>query len=124
MFFKNTNSMDINQSFSNFYAVINNILDIHVPFKKLSKREINLNKSKPWITKGILKSIKINIHQAASQVDLYHFDPYFFSNTSYQTLLLNHLKLRFLYKIFHILVMQDPYFEVLWACPDVPNHIN
>ena len=54
----NTNSMDINQSFSNFYTIINNILDIHAPFKKLSKREIKL-KSKPWITKGILKSIKI-----------------------------------------------------------------
>ena len=37
---------------------MNTILDKHLPLKKLSKQEI-LQRDKPWITKGLTKSIKI-----------------------------------------------------------------
>ena len=37
---------------------MNTILDKHWPLKKLSKQEI-LQRDKPWITKGLTKSIKI-----------------------------------------------------------------
>ena len=37
---------------------MNTILDKYLPLKKLSKQEI-LKKDKPWIMKGLTKSIKI-----------------------------------------------------------------
>ena len=36
---------------------MNNILDKHVPLKKLNKKELRL-RTKPWITHGLIKSIK------------------------------------------------------------------
>ena len=37
---------------------MNSIPDKHLPLKKLSKQEI-FQRDKPWITKGLTKSIKI-----------------------------------------------------------------
>ena len=48
--------MDVNYSFENFYTKISEIIDKHVPLKKVSKKEIKLQ-AKPWITPGIIKSI-------------------------------------------------------------------
>ena len=49
---------DVNTKYDLFQVQFLNIIDKHAPLKKLSKREIRL-KSKPWITKGIHKSIKV-----------------------------------------------------------------
>ena len=46
---------DLNKSFSVFY---NKLLSKHAPFKPISKRE-KKRLFKPWVTKGIRKSIKI-----------------------------------------------------------------
>ena len=48
---------DPNHSFQRFDAKINEILDKHMPWRKLNKKEIRLQ-TKPWITHGILTSIK------------------------------------------------------------------
>ena len=48
---------DVNHSFDMFDQKINEVLDKHVPLKKLTKKELRLQ-SKPWITPGILNSIK------------------------------------------------------------------
>ena len=44
-------------SFDNFNKKINEIIDIHLPLKKLSKKELKIQ-AKPWITAGIRNSIK------------------------------------------------------------------
>ena len=51
------NSEDVNFIFSSFLDNLSELVDKHVPLKKLSKRKAKLL-SKPWITKGILISIK------------------------------------------------------------------
>ena len=51
------NKCDPNYSFNNFDKKINDILDVHVPIRKLSKKELK-GLSKPWITVGIRQSIK------------------------------------------------------------------
>ena len=51
-------NIDVNKSFSAFYNKLNNLLNKHAPLKPVSKRMIK-RLSKPWITKGIRKSIKI-----------------------------------------------------------------
>ena len=43
-------------SFENFINKMNNLIDVHVPLKKLSKRQIKKG-SKPWITRGLKISI-------------------------------------------------------------------
>ena len=48
---------DVDYSFDTFNKKINEILDKHGPFKKLSIQDEKLSK-KPWITTGILNSIK------------------------------------------------------------------
>ena len=48
---------DPNLSFQRFNKTINDILDKHMPWRKLNKKEIRLQ-TKPWITNGILNSIK------------------------------------------------------------------
>ena len=48
--------MQINKSFQNFSDKITDILDKHVPITKLSLKEMK-SSNKPWLTKGILKSI-------------------------------------------------------------------
>ena len=47
---------NINKSFQNFSNKITDILDKHVPITKLSLKEMK-SSNKPWLTKGILKSI-------------------------------------------------------------------
>ena len=47
---------DVNNSFNNFIGKFNNILDKHMPYKKVSNKEFK-NKYKPWINKEIIKSI-------------------------------------------------------------------
>ena len=52
-----TDKMDANLSFEIFHNKYNKILNKHVPLKKVTKKDLKL-KTKPWITTGILKSIK------------------------------------------------------------------
>ena len=49
--------MDSNYSFDNFISTVNSVLDKHMPWKKMNKKDFKLE-SKPWITRGILISIK------------------------------------------------------------------
>ena len=49
---------NINRSFSTFFNKINKLIDRHAPFKTLSPRKVK-RLSKPWITRGIRKSIKV-----------------------------------------------------------------
>ena len=51
------NKKDVNNSFDNFMVKINEILDKHMPYKKISYKEFK-NRYKPWINKEILDSIK------------------------------------------------------------------
>ena len=46
------------QKFDIFQEHLNETLNCHVPLKNMSKREIT-QQQKPWLTKAILKSIKI-----------------------------------------------------------------
>lgn len=48
---------DINKSTNNILHAINHIVDKWVPLKKPSKRKLKL-RQKPWLTNGIIKSIK------------------------------------------------------------------
>ena len=49
--------MDSNYSFNNFIEKVNSVLDKHMPWKKMNKKELKLE-AKPWITPAILTSIK------------------------------------------------------------------
>ena len=52
-------SSDVNKSFSRFYKNINRlILNKHAPLKDVSKRRQKLL-TKPWLTKGIRRSIRV-----------------------------------------------------------------
>ena len=48
---------DPNHSYERFNKKINEVLDTHVPLKKINKNDLRLQ-AKPWITSGIVKSIK------------------------------------------------------------------
>ena len=50
------NKNDVDHSFNNFMVKMDNILDKHMPYKKISNKEFK-NKYKPWINKEIIKSI-------------------------------------------------------------------
>ena len=50
-------NQDPDNSFNNFFLMIETVLDTYVPIKKLNKAELKL-KSKSWLTKGIMTSIK------------------------------------------------------------------
>ena len=52
------NKTDINKSFSTFHNKLNKLLNKHAPLRPISKRSLRKN-HKPWITKGIRRSIKI-----------------------------------------------------------------
>ena len=52
------NANQVNSSFENFLNVINSLLDEHAPMKKVSKHRLKF-RNKPWITKGIQKSIAL-----------------------------------------------------------------
>ena len=47
-----------NKSFKLFFYIFETLLDTYAPLKKLSNSELKLH-SKPWITHGIMRSIKI-----------------------------------------------------------------
>ena len=49
---------DVDKLFSTFYNKLNKLINKHAPLRSLSKRKIK-RLSKPWITKGIRKSIRI-----------------------------------------------------------------
>ena len=49
------NNVDV--IFNEFYLLITSNIDTHAPLKKLSRKQRRL-RSKPWITKGLLISIK------------------------------------------------------------------
>lgn len=49
---------DPNIIFDSFHEKVSQIIDFHIPVKQLSKQELKF-RSKPWITQGIRKSIKI-----------------------------------------------------------------
>ena len=49
---------DVNKSFSSFYNKLNNLLDRHAPLKPILKHEAK-RLIKPWITKGVRRSIKV-----------------------------------------------------------------
>ena len=71
----NPTNNDVNLLFDSFYDKLSNIVDKHIPDKKMSKREIKFL-SKPSITFGIRKSLKIknNIYKKfiKSQSVYYH----------------------------------------------------
>ena len=50
-------NQDLDNSFNNFFLMIETVLDTYVPIKKLNKAELKL-KSKSWLTKRIMTSIK------------------------------------------------------------------
>ena len=50
-------NQDLDNSFNNFFLMIETVLDTYVPIKKLNKAELKL-KSNSWLTKGIMTSIK------------------------------------------------------------------
>ena len=50
---------DVDQIFSGFYQKVNKLINKHAPLKIPSAR-IKKNLSKPWITKGSRRSIKVN----------------------------------------------------------------
>ena len=50
-------NQDLDNSFNNFFLMIETVLDTYVPIKKLNKAELKL-KSQSWLTKGIMTSIK------------------------------------------------------------------
>ena len=52
------NKTDINKSFSTFHNKLNKLLNKHTPLKPISKCSLR-KQQKPWITKGIRRSIKI-----------------------------------------------------------------
>jgi len=63
----------IDRAFSKIYNKLNKLVNKHAPLKPLSKRKFK-QLSKPWITKGILKSIKIkNALFASGHVNKYKF---------------------------------------------------
>jgi len=48
---------NVDASFDSFNATMSGLVDRHLPKVKLTRRQLNLRFQKPWITKGILKSI-------------------------------------------------------------------
>ena len=53
-----TNAQNANFAYSIFHKKFQSLLNKHAPLRFLSRREVKL-KQKPWIPKGILKSIKV-----------------------------------------------------------------
>ena len=51
------NKKDVDFSFGKFFETFNNLLQKHAPIKRFSNKDKKTMK-KPWITKGILKSIE------------------------------------------------------------------
>ena len=57
------NNNEVNQSLENFLNITSSLLDRYAPLKQVTKKDMK-TQSKPWITKGILTSIrkKVKIH--------------------------------------------------------------
>ena len=53
-----TENIDTDLNFKTFLRIFRRVLDRHLPLKKTTKRD-KKEKSKPWVTKSIIKSIKI-----------------------------------------------------------------
>ena len=53
----NIDSLDTNYSFNSFFDKFNKLLDKHIPLKRVSNKRFKRS-FKPWITLGILKSLK------------------------------------------------------------------
>ena len=51
------NTNDVNHSMDNFLSKFNDILDTHMPLRKISHKEFK-QKFKPWVFKEILSKIK------------------------------------------------------------------
>ena len=51
------NDGDVDKSFESFITTVNSIIGENAPLKKISVKERKL-RAKPWITKGILTSVK------------------------------------------------------------------
>ena len=49
---------DPNLSFDNFYQKLNELVNDHVPLKKVTKKQLK-RQNKPWVTRGLLKSMTI-----------------------------------------------------------------
>ena len=54
------NSENASNKYDIFYEHLNSTIDKHAPLRYLTKNEMAI-KSKPWLTKGILKSINTRI---------------------------------------------------------------
>ena len=54
----NVKGKNTDESFDTFFSIYNNILDKHLPFEKISKSQQKKGNRKPWISKGILTSVK------------------------------------------------------------------
>ena len=55
---KHIDEENVNDSIAIFLKLFDSVLDKHAPFKLMTNKEMKL-RDKPWITSGILKSIKI-----------------------------------------------------------------
>ena len=53
-----TENIDTDLSFKTFVQLFHRVLDKHASLKKTIKRG-KKEKSKPWVTKGIVKSVKV-----------------------------------------------------------------
>ena len=56
---------DVNKMFSSFYNKFNKVVNRHTPIKKLSGRKAK-ELSKPWITAGLKRSIRVKYKLYAS----------------------------------------------------------
>ena len=67
-FTNNSKNSDVNQDTLTFINDVNSIIDKYAPLRKIKNKEYKL-RNKPWVTKGILKSIKIkdNLFQRLSK---------------------------------------------------------
>ena len=65
------NEANVDKAFSAFYKNVESLLDTMAPFKKQTKREQRLNQ-RPWITRGILNSMKIrdSLYKKMSKKDI------------------------------------------------------
>ena len=55
--FLNDDNVSVDEKFASFYEGVSNLVDKHVPSKKMTHKEIKLQ-SKPWINFKIVKLIK------------------------------------------------------------------
>ena len=55
----NLEEKDTDESFNTFFNIFNNILAKHLPLEKISKSQQKKGNRKPWISKGILTSMKM-----------------------------------------------------------------